>query len=145
MLAVPQSSVARHAPREQQSVGGDAGRVLVTRGHLHDAKRLATVPLAIVLAVGMVGMMGDGDDRGQCGIGDRGCSSFDEMFDVAQLAVRALSKREQRAAVRAAHGMGQARGDLLEHCRGSRIEVLSGTMEIWVFEWIVDAVRCSGD
>ena len=88
---------------------------MVTRGHLHDAKRLATVPLAIVLAVGMVGMMGDGDDRGQCGIGDRGCSSFDEMFDVAQLAVRALSKREQRAAVRAAHGMGQARGDLLEH------------------------------
>ena len=32
--------------------------------------------------------------------------------------VRALSKREQRAAVRAAHGMGQARGDLLEHCWG---------------------------
>ena len=128
MLAVPQSSVARHAPREQQSVGGDAGRVLVTRGHLHDAKRLATVPLAIVLAVGMVGMMGDGDDRGQCGIGDRGCSSFDEMFDVAQLTVRALSKREQRAAVRAAHGMGQARGDLLEHCGGDR-----GVMEIWVF------------
>ena len=107
-----QPSVARHAPREQQSVSGDAGRVVVSRGHLHDAERFATVPLAAVLAAGN----GDGDDRGQCGIGDRGCSSFDKMFDVAQLAVRALPEREQGATVRAAHGMGQARGDLLEHC-----------------------------